>query len=178
MTRQSFIRRKPLSVFVGLNLFHSNQTFLSAGKTEAMIMLNVIHWCVNVRLCVRYLGDGGADLRCLRWLRGWDHQLMILLPPPQERDPQLSDPKQGRTLKHWIAGQRFLFHPWIHSYLNYLYFFFFLNVDGRILAYRNKMRTHTTWAVSHLVQCHAWQAGSHVTGLFLWIWHCVAIQSQ
>lgn len=32
--------------------------------------------------------------------------------------------------------------------------------------------------VSHLVQCHGWQTGSHVTSLLLWIRHCVAIQSQ
>lgn len=31
--------------------------------------------------------------------------------------------------------------------------------------------------VNHLVQCHLWQPGSHVTGL-LWIRHRVAIQSQ
>lgn len=31
---------------------------------------------------------------------------------------------------------------------------------------------------SHLVQCHVWQAGSHVTGLLLWIRHRVAVESQ
>lgn len=32
--------------------------------------------------------------------------------------------------------------------------------------------------ISNLVQRHVWQAGSHVTGLLLWIGHCVAVQSQ
>lgn len=66
---------------------------------------SVIWKCVNACLPGCYLGCGEADPRCLRWLRGWDHRLMIL-PAPQGRDPQLSDPKPNKKERQKNKNKR------------------------------------------------------------------------
>lgn len=95
---------KELGMFFLSQLYTTRQKSSSIWFQNANLSLaqrisasfSVIWKRVNACLPGCYLGCGEADLRCLRWLRGWDRRLMILLPAPQGRDPQLSDPKPNK----------------------------------------------------------------------------------